>query len=357
MRYCAEGGRKFQRDIQRSRTLYGKRNLRFVRNNDVLYWRFLSYLEDMGYRPRTVERYHEKLRTFLKWLGQRSVRRVKREDVEKFLLWFKQERIRSPSPYTIRYVREALAVFFGFLMMHAALPRNPAKGLRIRTHFPQPERLDLFSPEEMLLLLKAPREHRQRLNRSDFPTELSFNAASYSLLAHYLILKLMFSTGIRPCEIANARREDLEETALLLRVRNKGHQQYVTEERRLFLSPRTVCQLKELLAMGESRRGATSAERLFIDYHSGNPLSSFYASKVVKQWAPRCGITRNVYAYMCRYTYCTRLVENGADPYSLKRLMGHKQMATSLIHYLKLTPRELRREWREYNPLAGGGAL
>jgi site-specific recombinase XerD len=51
------------------------------------------------------------------------------------------------------------------------------------------------------------------------------------------------------------------------------------------------------------------------------------------------------------------LVENGADPYSLKKLMGHKQMATSLKHYLKLTPEELRREWREFNPLSASGSV
>ena len=355
MRYCAEGQRKFQRDIRRARSVYGKRNLLFVRNNQVLYWRFLAHLEDMGFRPRTVEHYHEKLRTFLKWLGHRSLRRVKREEVERFLLWFKQEHTRAP--YTIRYVREALAVFFGFLMLHAALRRNPARGLRIRTHFPQPERMDLFSPEETLLLVRAPCERRAHLDRSDFPTQLAFITASYTLLAHYLILKLMFSSGIRPYEIVNARRENLEEAAFLLRVRNKGHQQYIAEERSIFLSPRTVGQLKELLAMSERRRGVTSAERLFINYHTGNPLSPLYPNNVVKRWACQCGITRNVYAYMCRYTYCTRLVENGADAYSLKKLMGHKQMATSLIHYLKLTPKELRREWRQYNPLAEKGAV
>ena len=167
----------------------------------------------------------------------------------------------------------------------------------------------------------------------------------------------MFSSGIRPCEITQVRREDLEQTALLLRVRNKGHQQYIAEERTIFLSPRTLEQLNELLAMNKSRRGATSDERLFLDYHSGNPLSAQYPNKVIKQWAARCGIARNVYAYMCRYTYCTRLVENGVDPYSLKKLMGHKQMATSLIHYLKLTPTELRKEWRVYNPLSDRSAV
>jgi site-specific recombinase XerD len=355
VRRCKEGERKFQQDIRRYRELYGGRNLRFVRNNTVLYWRFLAQLEDKGSRPRTVERYHEKLRTFLRWVGARSVRRLKREDVERYLLWFKQERIRSP--YTLRYVREGLAVFFEFLVMHAGMSRNPATGLRIRTHYPQPERMDLFSQEEVLLLLRAPLEKRGRLERTDFPTAWSYRAASYTVLLHYLILKLMLSTGIRPCEIANARRDDLDEKGCRLRVRTKGNQQYIVAERTLFLSPRTVEELRELLLISEEARRSNPQEQLFVHYRGGERLVPNYANTLLKLWAARCGITRNVYAYMCRYTYCTRLVENGVDPYSLKMLMGHKQMATSLTHYLKLTPAELRREWREYNPLADRGAV
>ena len=34
--------------------------------------------------------------------------------------------------------------------------------------------------------------------------------------------------------------------------------------------------------------------------------------------------------------------------------MGHTQTAVTLKHYLKLTPSELRREWKEFNPLVAG---
>lgn len=355
MRRCRDGERKFQQDIRRYRELYGRRNLRFIRNNAVLYWRFLAYLEDRGYRPRTVERFHEKLRTFLQWMGAHSVRRLKRQDVERYLLWFRQERIRTP--YTLRYVREALAVFFEFLVMYAGMRRNPATGLHLRTHYPQPERMDLFSPEETLLLLKAPREERAGIQRTGFPTVRAYQEASYTLLLHYLVLKLMISTGIRPCEIANAKRDDLDEEGCRLKVRTKGNQQYIVAERVLFLTACTVAALRELIGMSENSRSADSEGRLFLHYRDGYPLGHAYPSTIVKHWASRCGIRRNVYAYMCRYTYCTRLVENGVDPYSLKMLMGHKQMATSLIHYLKLSPAELRKEWRAYNPLSDRGAV
>jgi site-specific recombinase XerD len=355
MRVDAGKKLKFQRAIQRSRTLYGKRNLRFVRNNEVLYWRFLGHLEDMGYRPTTVERYYGQLRRFLTWIKHRSVRRLKREDVEQYLLWFKRERTRSP--YTLRYLREALAVFFDFLVTHAGLRRNPAVGLRIRTHYPQPERMDLFTQEEMLLMLGRLRELRRRLNRGDFSMDLYYRRVLYTLLQRYLIVKLMFSTGVRPCEIVGAQIVDLDVKNRKLRIVNKGTQRYITEDRNVFLSARTVAELQELLDMSAKARSPLSEGRLFIHYRGGSPLESMDMNRLIKWLAPQCGIGRNVYAYMCRYTYCTRLVENGADPYSLKKLMGHKEMATSLIHYLKLTPKELHREWRQYNPLSSRGLV
>jgi integrase/recombinase XerC/integrase/recombinase XerD len=345
--------RKFQRDIQSHRALYRKKNLFFVRNNWVVYWMFLASLEDKGYQPRTVERYHYQLRTFLMWLEGKSFRRVTRQDVERFLLWFKQERQRVA--YTIRYLRQSLATFFTFLMSRAALRRNPAMGLRIRTHFPQPEQMEVFSAEEIPMIAKRPREERERLRREDFPTDYSYRKTMYTVTMHFLMLKLLLSTGVRPCEIANVEVADLDEAQGRLRIGNKGHQQYLVEDRHVFVEASTVRELKELLEMSRPVRGPHSGDRLFITYRGGRPIVPHYLDRVVKYWAGRCGIVRPVYAYMCRYTYCTRLVENGVDPYSLKKLMGHKQMATSLIHYLKLTSAELRREWKQFNPLAKRG--
>jgi len=157
--------RKFQKYIQEYRALYQNKNLRYVRNNQVFYWRFLAHLEDIGYRPRTVERYHEKLRTFLSWLGTTSVRRVRKQQIEQFLLWFKKERQREP--YTLRYVREALSVFFAFAMRYSRMKRNPTSGLRIRTHFPQREWIEVFSQPEVLMITRCPLQERDRLSRND----------------------------------------------------------------------------------------------------------------------------------------------------------------------------------------------
>lgn len=353
MSHTAGQPRKFQIDIQYYRSLYEVKNLRYVRDNWVFYWRFLAHLQDIGYQPRTVERYHEKLKTFLKWLGPKPLRTVHRQEVEQYLLWFKSERQRTA--YTLRYYRGALAVFFSFVMGYSRMKRNPATALRIRTHFPQPERMDVFSQQEVRMITEKPLQERERLCRNDFATERGFLNAYYTLSMQYLMLKLLFSTGVRPSELVNVELTDLDRAQRRMRIRTKGNQQYIVKDRHIFLSANTVQEIEELLHMSRSVRNYLSTNRLFIHYFGGGRIAADYPNRAVKYWARRCGIVRKVYAYMCRYTYCTRLVENGVDPYSLKKLMGHKQMATTLKHYLKLTQAELRKEWRECNPLNTGG--
>jgi site-specific recombinase XerD len=344
--------RKFQKDIEHYRLLYQKKNLRYVRNNQVFYWMFLSRLTDIGYQPRTIERYHEKLRTFLNWLGTTSIRRVRKKHIEQFLLWFNNERQRER--YTIRYVREAISVFFEFVMRYSRIKRNPAMGLKMRMHYPQPERIDVFSQPEVFMLIQSPLREKQRLSRCSYPTDHSYRRAQYTLIMQYLMMKLLFSTGIRPWELVNIETSDFDKNLLRIRVRNKGYQQYLVNDRNVFINENTADELKDFLEMNRPVRNKFSENRLFIHYFGGGRIASNYANKTVKYWAQRCGIYRRVHAYMCRYTFCTRLVENGADPYSLKKLMGHKHMETTLKHYLKLSSEELRKEWRECNPLSKG---
>ena len=340
---------KFQREIHHYRELYETRDLHRVRNNWVLYWRFLAHLEDMGYRAHTINDYYFRLKKFIRWLGPKSLRRVRKSDVEAYLVYHKNERQRVA--YTLRYERQALAAFYSWLMGFSRIKRNPAAGLRLRMHYPQPEKMDLFNRTETALIVSAPLRALDQVVRDDFRTDRLWEGGLYRLKMHHLILKLLFTTGVRPCELSALEIKDFDQEGLRLRVRNKGNQHYIASDRYVFLTEVTRRRLAELLHLSGPVRNGDSCGRLFVHYHGGGPLGPAYPNEVVKRWAAACGIARNVYAYMARYTYCTRLVENGVDLYSLKRLMGHKQMVVTLRHYLKLSPEEIRREWKQFNPL------
>ncbi len=195
-----------------------------------------------------------------------------------------------------------------------------------------------------------------RIERSDFKTEYMFKRRAYTVKMERLILKIMFSTGCRPCEVTNMEIEDFKYDDLKLRIRSKGNQQYIVKDRNVFITEKTRMEIQELLRLQKGIRTDYSENRLFIHYN-GWKLGNNYTNTIVQYWASRCGIKRRVYAYMIRYTYCTRLVENGIDAYSLKKLMGHKQLAVTLKHYLKLTPSEIKKEWQQFNPLKSEAAI
>jgi len=208
--------KRFQRDIEDHRSLYEGKELRRIKDNLVFYWRFLAHLEDIGYRPRTVQAYHERLRKFLRWLGDRSLRKVRRADIKAYLLYHKSERQRVA--YTIRYERQALAMFFGWLMGFCRMKVNPATGLGIRMYYNQPEKMDLFSREETATIVAAPLRALERVRRVDFPTDLQWRAEIYRLKMHHVSVKLLFSTGMRPCELVGLETKDFDREQLRLRV-------------------------------------------------------------------------------------------------------------------------------------------
>lgn len=342
---------KYLREINKHRKLYEHKNLRYVRDNNVFYWRFLASLQDNGYQPSTIDNYRYRLRRFLDWLDTKSVRRVKKKDIERYLLYLKNDC--NYIPYTLRYIRESIGKFFGFVMQFCRMKVNPTAALGIRIYYPQPEKMDVFTQQELTLMVKKPLKALERTNRSDFRTDYYYRRAIYRMNMHYLMLKLLFSTGIRPCELVRIEIKDFKTEQLKLRIRSKGNQQYIVKDRNVFITEKMARQLQEYIELKKEIRNPEDVDILFHHYN-GWKISNNYINSVVKFWANMCDIGRHVYGYMTRYTYCTRLVENGVDLYSLKKLMGHKQTAVTLKHYVKLTRTELRKEWKRYNPLQKG---
>ena len=342
---------KFLIEIETYNILYKNKNLKYVKDKWIFYWRFLSYLFDMGYRLYTIQNYYYILRRFLNMLQDKPIRKINKEDVAEYLLYLKNDC--NYKPYTLRYSKEKIHYYFTFIMRYSRIKKNPTANLNIRLHYKQEENMDLFTQDEVELIIKKNKQCLKRIQRSDFKTDYSYRLGYYNIKQDYLILKLMFSSGIRPCEVVNIELPDFYAEELKLRIRSKGNQQYIMKDRHIFITKKTSEEIDELLKIQESLRNIHSEQKLFIHY-SGHKLSNNYPTTIIKRRASKSGIKRRVYAYMTRYTYCTGLVENGIDLYSLKCLMGHKQVAVTLKHYLKLSPTEIRKEWKQFNPLNKG---
>jgi site-specific recombinase XerD len=58
--------------------------------------------------------------------------------------------------------------------------------------------------------------------------------------------------------------------------------------------------------------------------------------KVLKRWAKEAGLTKNIGWHTARRTFATLALENGADIYTVAKLLGHKSI-TQVAKYAKVT--------------------
>lgn len=52
----------------------------------------------------------------------------------------------------------------------------------------------------------------------------------------------------------------------------------------------------------------------------------------LKQWSKSAGITKNVHFHVARHTFATMLLTKGIDLYTVSKLLGHKDIATTQIY-------------------------
>lgn len=145
------------------------------------------------------------------------------------------------------------------------------------------------------------------------------------LLKHRLILAMLYGCGLRRFELLNIKLQDVDLDRKMLHVREgKGR-----KDRYLPLGEHLV-------------RGLTTyldAERpyvwLFNGKNSKGQLQQFSATGVqwvIKEAVKRAGIKKHVTSHVLRHTYATHLLEMGLDIMSLKELLGHSDIQTTLIY-------------------------
>jgi integrase len=98
-----------------------------------------------GVRPATIEAYTKGVKVWLKWLGERSIYEVKRED---FLAWREVEAPRR-KPAGMQLVVSAVRSFYKWLLETGRIAANPCPAIVIRKAHEEPS---VMTTEEFLRL-------------------------------------------------------------------------------------------------------------------------------------------------------------------------------------------------------------
>lgn len=164
------------------------------------------------------------------------------------------------------------------------------------------------------------------------------------LSKHRILIGLLYGCGLRCFEARNVRLQDLDFDRKQLKVvQGKGH-----KDRYVPLSEHLIRGLKAYI----------EAEKPEIYLFNGQPkgraggdFDSRYSQRgvqwVVSQAAKNAGILKEVHTHTLRHTYATHLLEAGLDIMTLKDLLGHQNIETTM-EYLHIAQLDSQ---RAFSPL------
>jgi integrase/recombinase XerD len=155
---------------------------------------------------------------------------------------------------------------------------------------------------------------------------------SCQLLKHKILIGLLYGCGLRCMEVRSIQLQDLDFDRKQLRVvQGKGK-----KDRYVPLSGHLIRGLKEYLNAERPKEWLFNGQP---NAQAGGDFDSRYSQKGV-QWAVKqackvAGITKDVHTHTLRHTFATHLLEDGMDIMTLKSVLGHENIETT-IEYLQI---------------------
>ncbi len=271
--------------------------------------------------PHTIEAYLKDVGKFVQWLDLEgrtlSPLSVKADDLTQFILW--ANRLGLEASTQARLI-SGLRAFYKFLLVEDLLDDDPTELLESPSMRRKiPEVLSVHEVQALLQAVDLSDPHGQR-NRA--------------------ILEMLYACGLRVSELVNLRLTQLFLAANFLKVLGKNN-----KERLVPIGAEAV---KFLTIYLDTIRNLQpnikkEAENIVFLNRRGGKMSRVMVFLIVKEFAAKAGITKNISPHTFRHTFATHLVEGGADLKAVQDMLGHESITTTEIYthldteYLKET--------------------
>ena len=306
----------------------------YLKDSPTVIRDYLIYLETiMGRSPRTVNEYYLDLRTFFRFILQKRglaspaadfsdislnqvdlelVRSVTRSEVLDFLVFTARERPKhhksSETTYgnDVRTRARKVSSLRGFYKYYCdklqLIADNPTKSLDMpKTPKALPKYLTLR--ESLQLLESVEGKYKER---------------------DYCILTLFLNCGMRVSELVGINLQDISDDRL--RLLGKGN-----KERMIYLNQACLNAIEAYLPHRITPK-AGHRNALFISQF-GQRINVQTVKALVKKYLGAAGLAqKHCSVHKLRHTAATLMYQNGVDVRTLKEVLGHENLDTTMIY-------------------------
>ena len=286
---------------------------------------FMDYLSvERGLSKNTLESYSRDLNKYTEYLKKRGISnldRVKRPDIQDFMMGLKGNKLNASS---IARNLVAIKVFHRYLTSQRLLKEDVTSVIetpKLWKTLP-----DVLDEKEVEAILESP---NTRLKQG---------------LRDKAALELMYATGMRVSELVNLKLTDLHMDMGFVRCMGKGQ-----KERIIPVGSKAKEAIQKYLEkarpkfLKKSESGALFLTRL------GKQMSRQTFWMVIKHYVKDTRIKKRVTPHTLRHSFATHLLQNGADLRIVQELLGHVNISTTQI-YTHINKERLKQIHQKFHP-------
>lgn len=261
-----------------------------------------------------------KLCNYFEGIGCGDINSVNATDLSSYIINIKNDGMSSA---TISRNIASIRSFFMYLLKQGVVCEDYTEQLK-------PPKIEKRTPEtltveEINLLLEQPSRTR--------PKEIRDRA----------MLELLYATGMRVSELISLKLDDVKLNLSYILCRD------INKERVIPIENAAKQALDQYIK--DVRDGMCEGSEYLFTNLKGNPMTRQGFWKLIKAYAKRAGIDRDITPHMIRHSFATHLVTNGADLKAVQEMLGHSDISTTQI-YLKSRQSRIKEEYEKAHPRA-----
>jgi integrase/recombinase XerD len=286
---------------------------------------FIHYIQvEKGLSENTIAAYRRDLEYFLAFLSAQGVKTLSHVDRRAVLSYQIHIKRSGLNLATVRRRMVSVRGFFRFLILEGRFEADPTENIE--------------SPKGLQGLPKtlAPADVEKLIGAPDPDTPLGMRDRT--------MMEVLYATGLRVSELVGLKVCDINLEVGYVLTMGKGG-----KERLIPLGDTAQSWLRDYLARTRSRIVMSDQSGFLFPNRFGKKMSRQGFFKIIKKYAMKAGIGKEISPHTLRHSFATHLLENGADLRSVQAMLGHTDISTTQI-YTHVSREKLKKVFEKYHP-------
>ena len=283
---------------------------------------FTDYLyEEKNLSENTLMSYRRDLNLYYEYIKERKKNYIEIEskDILSYIEYLKKS---GKASSTVSRSIASLRAFYSYLLLCDKIDLNPAENIKYEKNIRKVP--GILTGKEIDKLFAQP------------------DMTGFKGLRDKAMLEVLYATGIRVSELINLKVDNINvKMGYITCDKSDVNRVIPLHDEAIDILKVYLKKYKDLFKKGKY---------IFIN-SEGNPISRQGFWKIIKEYAKKAKIKKEITPNTLRHSFAAHLIQNGADLKSIQQMLGHKDISTTQI-YNNFTNSKIAQIYKNAHPKA-----